>query len=81
MHAWLHRTGTARFTVREAFTALPRNRFRKVGELETPLDLLEQLGWIRREPEPPRTGPGRRPSPAYAVHPCLHDPSHTGMRP
>ncbi|MEU4229133.1 YfjI family protein [Nonomuraea sp. NPDC026600] len=75
VHAWLHRTGTARFTVREAFTALPRNRFRKVGELETPLDLLEQLGWIRREPEPPRTGPGRRPSPAYAVHPSLHQHS------
>ncbi|MCA2229941.1 YfjI family protein [Nonomuraea aurantiaca] len=81
VHAWLHRTGTERFTVREAFTALPRNRFRKVSELETPLDLLEQLGWIRREPEPPRTGPGRRPSPAYTVHPCLHDPNHTGMRP
>ncbi|MFI6921758.1 YfjI family protein [Nonomuraea spiralis] len=72
VHAWLHRTGTTRFTVREAFTALPRNRFRKVAELEPALDLLEQLGWIRREPEPPRTGPGRRPSPAYAVHPSLH---------
>ncbi|MEU0570860.1 YfjI family protein [Nonomuraea sp. NPDC005983] len=72
VHAWLHRTGTARFTVREAFTALPRSRFRKVTELEPALDLLEQLGWIRREPDPPRTGPGRRPSPAYAVHPSLH---------
>ncbi|MGW6505111.1 YfjI family protein [Nonomuraea angiospora] len=72
VHAWLQRTSTTRFTLREAFTALPRSRFRKVAELETPLDLLEQLGWIRREPEPPRTGPGRRPSPAYAVHPSLH---------
>ncbi|MBT2224446.1 YfjI family protein [Nonomuraea sp. NEAU-A123] len=72
VHAWLHRTRTERFTVREAFTALPRSRFRKVTELEAPLDLLEQHGWIRREPEPPRTGPGRRPSPAYAVHPSLH---------
>ncbi|MET9340287.1 YfjI family protein [Nonomuraea sp. NPDC003804] len=71
VHAWLERTRTARFTVREAFTALSRSRFRKVAELEAPLDLLEQLGWIRREPEPPRSGPGRRPSPAYAVHPCL----------
>ncbi|MFI7438350.1 YfjI family protein [Nonomuraea indica] len=72
VHAWLQRTRTTRFTVREAFTALPRSRFRKVTELEAPLDLLEQLGWIRREPEPPRTGPGRRPSPTYAVHPHLH---------
>ncbi|MEU6997219.1 YfjI family protein [Nonomuraea sp. NPDC046570] len=74
VHAWLHRTHTTRFTVREAFTALPRSRFRKVTELEPALDLLEQLGWIRREPDPPRTGPGRRPSPAYAVHPNLHQP-------
>lgn len=74
VHAWLHRTHTTRFTVREAFTALPRTRFRKVAELEPALELLEQLGWIRREPDPPRTGPGRRPSPAYAVHPNLHQP-------
>ncbi|MEO3807871.1 YfjI family protein [Sphaerisporangium sp. B11E5] len=71
VHAWLQRTRPERFTVREAFTALPRSRFRKVADLVTPLDVLEQLGWIHREPEPPRTGPGRRPSPAYAVHPSL----------
>ncbi|GGK79051.1 hypothetical protein Sme01_22250 [Sphaerisporangium melleum] len=71
VHAWLERTRPERFTVREAFTALPRSRFRKVADLVTPLDVLEQLGWIHREPEPPCTGPGRRPSPTYAVHPSL----------
>ncbi|MFC4588618.1 YfjI family protein [Sphaerisporangium corydalis] len=71
VHTWLERTRPERFTVREAFRGVASKRFRKVADLETPLDLLEQLGWIQREPEPPRTGPGRRPSPAYTVHPCL----------
>ncbi|MBG0814177.1 YfjI family protein [Planomonospora sp. ID82291] len=75
LHEWLTRTRPERFTVREAFTALPRSRFRKVADLEPALELLEQLGWIQREPEPPRTGPGRRPSPRYAVHPDLHRPA------
>ncbi|MEU1875756.1 YfjI family protein [Streptosporangium sp. NPDC020072] len=75
VHEWLTRTRPERFTVREAFTTLPRSRFRKVGDLEPALDLLEQLGWIQREPEPPRTGPGRRPSPRYAVHPDLCRPA------
>ncbi|WP_329089330.1 YfjI family protein [Streptosporangium sp. NBC_01469] len=74
LHEWLTRTRSERFTVREAFTALPRSRFRKVADLEPALDLLEQLGWIRREPEPPRLGPGRRPSPRYVVHPDLCHP-------
>ncbi|MGH3322229.1 MAG: YfjI family protein [Streptosporangiaceae bacterium] len=74
VHAWLERTRPEQFTVRELFTALPRSRFRKVTDLEQPLALLEQHGWIRRQPEPPRNGPGRPPSPAYAVHPRLHGP-------
>ena len=50
---------------------LSRSRFPKVGDLDAPLELLEQHGYIRRVPEPERTGPGRRPSPAYEVHPDL----------
>jgi replicative DNA helicase len=68
---WLKRTGPARFTKREAHMGLSRSRFPKVGDLDAPLALLEQHGYIRSEPEPERTGPGRRPSPAYAVHPDL----------
>ena len=68
---WLERTGPSRFTKREAFTGLSRSRFPKVADLDTPLALLEQHGYIRPEPEPDRTGPGRRPSPAYLVHPGL----------
>jgi hypothetical protein len=48
-----------------------RSRFPKVGDLDGPLDLLEQHGYIRRQPEPERTGPGRPPSPTYLVHPDL----------
>ncbi|MFI0424592.1 YfjI family protein [Spongiactinospora sp. 9N601] len=80
VHAWLERTRPARFTAREAFTALPRSRFRKVTELEPALEVLEQLGWIHRQPAPPRTGPGRRPSPAYLVHPRLSTREHGERR-
>jgi replicative DNA helicase len=69
--AWLERTRPERFTRREAHMGLSRSRFPKVGDLDAPLDLLEQHGYIRRLPEPEREGPGRRPSPAYEVHPDL----------
>lgn len=71
LYAWLERLRPGKFTKRELFSAVSRSRFPKVGDLDAPLELLEQHGWIRREPEPERTGPGRRPSPAYLVHPDL----------
>jgi len=71
VYRWLERTGTAQFTKRDAHMGLSRSRFPKVGDLDTPLELLEQHGWIRRIPEPERSGPGRRPSPSYQVHPDL----------
>jgi hypothetical protein len=71
LFAWVERSRPARFTKREMFSGVSRSRFPKVGDLDAPLDLIEQHGWIRREAEPERTGPGRRPSPAYQVHPEL----------
>jgi hypothetical protein len=71
LYAWIERTQPERFTKREMFSGVSRSRFPKVGDLDGPLDLIEQHGWIRREPEPERTGPGRPPSPAYLVHPDL----------
>jgi replicative DNA helicase len=71
VYRWLERTRPARFTKREAHMGLSRSRFPKVGDLDAPLELLEQHGWIRRLAEPERTGPGRRPSPTYQVHPDL----------
>ena len=71
VYRWLERTRPVQFTKREAHMGLSRSRFPKVGDLDAPLDLLEQHGYIRSMPEPERTGPGRRPSPAYQVHPDL----------
>ncbi|MFG1997693.1 YfjI family protein [Spirillospora sp. NPDC048911] len=74
VYAWLERNRPEQFTVRHLFSKLPRSKFGKVAELEPALDLLEQYGWIRRQPDPERVGPGRRPSPTYHVHPRLHNP-------
>jgi replicative DNA helicase len=68
---WIEREQPERFTVREIFNAVSRSRFAKVGDLETPLALVEDHGYIRRQPDPERKGPGRPPSPAYLVHPDL----------
>jgi hypothetical protein len=68
---YLERARPARFTRRELFSALTRSRFPKVGDLDTPLALLEQHGYIRQADAADRTGPGRRPSPEYTVHPNL----------
>lgn len=56
VYNWLERTRPQQFTKREAFTGLSRSRFAKVGDLDAPLVLLEQHGWIRSAPEPERTG-------------------------
>ena len=71
LHRWIKINRPERFTKREIFTGVSRSRFPKVGDLDPPLELLEQHGYIRRMAEPERTGPGRRPSPTYLVHPRL----------
>lgn len=57
-------------TVRDLFSKVTRSRFPKVVDLSPALELLEDYGWIAREPDPDRTGPGRRPSPTYALNPA-----------
>jgi replicative DNA helicase len=71
VYRWLKRTRPGRFTRREAHMGLSRSRFPKAADLDAPLALLEDHGCIRQVPEPERTGPGRRPSPTYEVHPDL----------
>jgi len=68
LHEWLTRTRPERFTRRDAHRALQRH-FKKAADLEPVCELLEHLGWIRREPDPP--GTRGNPSPRYAVHPDL----------
>ena len=49
---WIEREQPERFTRREAHMGLSRSRFPKVTDLDAPLGLLEDHGYIRREPEP-----------------------------
>ncbi|RKS06710.1 uncharacterized protein DUF3987 [Nocardiopsis sp. Huas11] len=72
---WITRKKPARFTVREAFSGLPRGTFPKVADVLPSLELLEGYGWIAMEPPPPRNPKGGRPpSPAYQVHPQISGP-------
>lgn len=66
---WIERTRPERFTVRDAHRA-NRGRLRAVAEVTPALEVLEAYGHVRRIPEQPRDGPGRKPSPAYVPHPC-----------
>jgi replicative DNA helicase len=69
---WIDRTNRTQFSRREAHRAAPRGRFPKATDLEPPLRLLEEHGYLRRvDPEPsqdPR-GRGRPASPRFLVNP------------
>ncbi|GLU49851.1 DUF3987 domain-containing protein [Nocardiopsis ansamitocini] len=72
---WLTKTTPGEFSARDAFRALRTKQVAKAGDLEAPLALLADLGWIRPAPVPP-TGKkgGRPPSPKYLVHPDISGP-------
>jgi hypothetical protein len=74
---WIERTGAARFTKRELFSAMARGRFRKAGDLDPPLAVLQAHGYLQAEPIPERQGAGRPPSPAWLVHPDVIRPGAT----
>jgi replicative DNA helicase len=69
---WITRTNRTQFSRRDAHRAAPRGHFPKATDLEPPLRLLEEHGYLRRvDPEPsqdPR-GRGRPPSPRFLVNP------------
>jgi hypothetical protein len=68
--AHLREARLAAFTKRDLFRALPRSEFPAIAALDPALALLEEHGWIRQQPPPPRTGRGGRPpSPRYDTHP------------
>jgi hypothetical protein len=65
---WFVRCTLTRFTIRDCYRAL-RGTFQKVEDVKPCLDFLAEHGYVRPIEEPAREGPGRRPSPAYAVNP------------
>jgi hypothetical protein len=75
---WIGRTDRQQFTRRDAHQPA-RGRFRKAADLDPPLALLEEHGYLRRvDPEPSRDprGRGRPTSPRFLVNP-LHPSTET----
>jgi hypothetical protein len=65
--SWVLGEQVSEFSKREAFNAL-RGGIQKVDELDKPLEILTNHGYIR-EISQERKGPGRKPSPKYRVNP------------
>ena len=55
---------------RDLHAAASRSRFPRAADLDLPLKMLEDNGYLLREPEAQR-GKGRPPSPVWRVHPSL----------
>jgi hypothetical protein len=64
---WIELQNAGEFTKRDVHQGL-RGRFKRVEELDAPLDLLRTHGYIASRPAA-STGPGRKPSPRFEVNP------------
>jgi hypothetical protein len=64
---WIERSGRQRLTLRECHKNFPSAG--RPEDLLPALEILEGRGYLRRLPDPARYGPGRRPSPEFAVNP------------
>lgn len=71
---WMLREGEPSFTHRDAHRA-HQSRFKRAADMDAPLAILEERGWIRRSEPPKReTGQkGRPPLPGYDVNPFALD--------
>jgi replicative DNA helicase len=66
----IRRLGQDTVSRRDLHVVASRSRFRKADDLDPPLHVLEDHGYLTRRPDPVVTAKGgRRPSPAWAVHP------------
>jgi len=64
---WIETQDAREFTKRDVHQAL-RGRFKRVEELDAPLEMLRAHGYIARLSEA-SAGPGRKPSPKFEVNP------------
>jgi replicative DNA helicase len=78
---WINRTSHQQFTRRDAHHAAPRGRFRKATDLDPPLTLLEEHGYLHRADTDQTSPKGGRPaSPRFLVnpmHPSTEPPQPT----
>ena len=74
--SWIRNFKLTRFSKRDAWQAT-RGRFKKASDLDPPLLLLTEHGYLVEEQPPDRPGQGRKPSPAFTVNPNTHN-SHNG---
>lgn len=66
---WIERQGRREFSLRDAHQSL-KGRFKRVRSLSPALEVLIELCYIMPLDLSASYGPGRRPSPRYAVNPC-----------
>lgn len=71
----LRTTRRASFTARDILAS--NRRFKRTEDVEAAARVLENHGWIRRLPDPPKTGRGRAPAAAWETHPNLPEQSPT----
>ncbi len=72
---WCKRTETAEFSKRDLFNGVRSTRFQKSADLDAPLALLAEHGYIRVVAPPATTQRGGRPSsPRLAIHPEIVNP-------
>lgn len=77
-HSVLETLRTHRWTdvsKRDLMVKLSRSEFPTAADLDPPLALLEDHGFVRAQPVVRSGGRGRPPSPCYRVHPRLTDPT------
>jgi hypothetical protein len=65
---WIEHKGLTSFTRRDLHQGM-RGSFKRVLEIDAPLAVLSERGFIRRRPDSPASGSGRPESPTFDVNP------------
>ena len=74
--SWIVDHRVSKFTKRDAWQAT-RGRFKKASELDAPLLLLIEHGYLAEEQPDERAGQGRKPSRSFKVNPYAHNSQNT----